>query len=91
MKISTTLRFSPYAWAKLLYLANAFDHEVGCMGISLPDSPMTIVDLVIVKQKSSVALTTFDEGAYADFVMAYCDPDGPHKLKPANCQRIWVH
>ena len=91
MPLSTTLKFSPYAWAKLLFWANAFDHEISGMGISHPADPMTVIDIVIIKQKSSVALTTFDPAAYADFVMEYCDPDGKYKYKPAQCQRIWVH
>lgn len=91
MQLSTTLSFTPYAWAKLLFWANAFDHEISGMGITAPDDPLMITDIAIIKQKSSVALTTFDPAAYADFVMEYCDPDGAKKMKPVNCQRIWVH
>lgn len=91
MPLSTTLVFSPYAWAKLLFWANAFDHEISGMGITHPDDPLLILDVAIVKQQSSTCLTTFDTDAYADFVLKYCDPDGPFKLKPANCQRIWIH
>ena len=32
-----TLRFSPYAWAKLLYLRDAGDTEIGGFAITSPD------------------------------------------------------
>jgi hypothetical protein len=39
----TVLRFSPYAWAKLVFMRDFTENEVGAFGISRPD------DLLLVK------------------------------------------
>jgi len=55
------LRFSPTAWAKLLYLRDLGETEVGGFGISAADDLLCIEDVELVRQVCtgvSVASTT---------------------------------
>lgn len=87
----TSLRFTPYAWAKLHFMRDAVSTEISGMGIAGTDDPLLITDIAIIRQQCSVAHTEFDPEDYADFVMDMCDPDGEYKLPPAHVMRVWIH
>ena len=55
------LRFSPYAWAKLLYLRNYGSTEVGGFGISNGDDLLLIDDIRLVWQRCSSVSVQFDD------------------------------
>lgn len=81
------LRFSPYAWAKLLYLRDIGDTEVGMYGITSTEDPMLITDVKLVKQECTsvtVELDTEDSGKFVERML----DDG---LAPWQCQNIWIH
>ena len=46
-----SLRFSPYAWGKLLYLRDRGETEIGGFGLSAADDPLLIHDILTVKQQ----------------------------------------
>jgi hypothetical protein len=81
------LRFSPTAWAKLLYLRDLGDTEVGGFGISAADDLLFVEDVQLVKQVCTGASVTFDDQAVADFFDRQVD------LGRVPCQfgRLWVH
>jgi len=81
------LRFSAYAWAKLEFWRKKAKTEVGCFGLSLETSPLTVFDVQIVKQKSSIAYTEFDDAAIAD----YFEDMVKLEYRPAEFARIWIH
>ena len=81
------LRFSPYAWAKLLYLRDAGNTEVGAFGIGMPDDPLAIIDVVTVKQKVSIATVEFDDESVADFFEDQVELG----RKPHHFARVWLH
>lgn len=56
-----TLLFTPYAWAKLEFMRDAGDTEVG--GLLLFDAPysMRVVDLLMCKQQCSSVTVEFDD------------------------------
>ena len=58
-----SLRFSPTAWAKLLYFRDKSDNEVGGFGITKVDDLLFVTDFVTVKQEVTTVicriLTTF--------------------------------
>ena len=56
-----TLRFSPTAWAKLLYFRDKTDNEVGGFGITEPDDLLFIRDFVTVKQEVTCVSVEFDD------------------------------
>ena len=61
------LRFSPTAWAKLIFVRDCTDNEVGAFGITGPDDLLLVEDIVIVKQTVSIVTVAFDDLAVADF------------------------
>ena len=52
------LRFSPYAWAKLIYLRDIGDTEVAGYATTATDDPLLITDFRLIKQECTIA--TFD-------------------------------
>src|SRR5262245_60333806 len=66
-KTSMTLRFSPYAWTKLLFLRDLGGTEVGGFGISAADDLSLIEDVLLVRQYSTAVNVRFDDGAVADY------------------------
>ena len=82
-----TLRFSPTAWAKLLFLRDAGDTEVGGFGISAADDPLLIEDVQLVRQVCDLASVSFDDDSVADFFDRQVDAG----VSMARCGRVWLH
>jgi hypothetical protein len=81
------LRFSPTAWAKLLYFRDKSENEVGGFGITAQDDLLFIQDLVTVKQKVTFASVQFEDEAVANFFEDQVD----YGRQPQQFARIWVH
>lgn len=82
-----TIRFSPYAWAKLLFLRDAGDTEIGGFGISRADDLLFVEDVRLVRQVCSEITVSFDDAAVADFFDEQIDAG----RRPEQFARIWVH
>ncbi len=81
------LRFTPTAWAKLLYLRDVGDTEVGGFGITVPDDLLLIEDIVLVQQRCTAVSVKFDDAAVADFFDEQVDAG--RQLE--SFARVWVH
>lgn len=81
------LRFSPTAWAKLLFLRDYGDTEVGGFGITAPTDLLLVQDLQLVKQTCSLVHVAFDDEAVANFFDDQVDTG----LRPEQFGRIWIH
>ena len=81
------LRFNPTAWAKLLFMRDAGETEVGGFGISAADDLLLVQDFQLVRQVCDVASVSFDDVSVADFFDRQVDAG----LKPCQVGRIWVH
>ena len=81
------LRFSPTAWAKLLYLRDRGDTEVGGFAISAAGDLLLVTDVQLVKQFCTAMSVKFDDPAVADFFDQQVDGG----LRPEQFARIWVH
>ncbi|WP_013630399.1 MPN domain-containing protein [Rubinisphaera brasiliensis] len=81
------LRFSPTAWAKLLYLRDYGPTEVGAFGISKPDDLLQIQDLQLIEQTCSWAHVEFSDEAVADFFDTQIDLG----RRPEHFGRVWIH
>jgi proteasome lid subunit RPN8/RPN11 len=81
------LRFSPTAWAKLLYFRDKSDNEVGGFGITEPDDLLTVVDFVTVKQEVTAVSVKFEDEAVADFFETQVDLG----RRPEQFARMWLH
>jgi proteasome lid subunit RPN8/RPN11 len=86
---STTpiLRFTPYAWAKLLFFRDAGPTEIGGFGITSCDNPSLVEDFVTVHQSVSAVTVAFDDEAVAN----YFDDQVALSRKPEEFARIWIH
>ena len=82
-----TLKFSPYAWSKLLYLRDLGETEVGGFGISSDEDLFLIDDFRLIKQCSTFATVKFDDEAVADFFDEQVDLG----RQPERCGRCWIH
>ena len=82
-----SLRLSPTAWAKLLFLRDLGDTEVGGFGISVADDLLYVEDVELVQQRCTVASMSFDDNAVAD----YFDRQVDAGRKPEQVGRMWVH
>jgi hypothetical protein len=84
---SPSLRFTPPAWAKLLYLRDRGPTEVGGFAIAVTDDPLLVTDLQLVDQHCTGVTVAFDDQAVADFF----DQQVDRGLRPMQFARIWVH
>ena len=80
-------RFTPTAWAKLLYFRDFGNTEVGGFGVTAKDNLLLVEDFVTVRQKVSMASVSFDDDAVADFFESQVDAG----RKPEQFARCWLH
>ena len=81
------LRFSPTAWAKLLFMRDVTDNEVGGFGITEADDLLFVTDFALVKQKVTAVSVSFDDESVADFFEDQVEAG----RKPEQFARIWLH
>ena len=82
-----TLRISPTAWAKLLYLRDAGDTEIGGFAISSHDDLLFVEDVELVVQQCTWSNVAFDDESVAE----YFDRQVEAGRRPEEFARIWVH
>jgi hypothetical protein len=82
-----SLRFSPTAWAKLLFLRDYGETEVGGFGITASDDLLLVEDVRLVKQVCSWSHVAFDDESVADFFDQQVDA-GRDVQRFA---RVWAH
>jgi len=81
------LKFSPYAWAKLLFLRDLGPTEVGGFGIAHSDNVLSITDIALVTQRCTEVTVEFDDESVADLFDEHVDLG----LRPEQFARIWIH
>jgi proteasome lid subunit RPN8/RPN11 len=81
------LRFCPTAWAKLLFLRDAGETEIGGFGITSPDDPLLVESIELIDQKTSTVHVEFLDTSVADFFDAQVDAG----RRPEQFARIWIH
>lgn len=82
-----SLRFTPTAWAKLLFLRDLGETEVGGFGISADDDLLLVEEFVLVPQVCSAMTVAFDDAAVADFFDQQVDLG----RTPEQVGRVWIH
>jgi hypothetical protein len=85
--VRPNLRFTPTAWAKLLFLRDYGETEVGGFGITAHDDLLLIEDIRLVKQACTWAYVAFEDIAVADFFDEQVDAG----RRPEQFARIWIH
>lgn len=86
-RTDVALRFSPTAWAKLVYFRDKSDNEIGGFGITDADDLLFVREFITVKQEVTCVSVKFDDSAVADFFDAQVDLG----RKPEQFARIWLH
>jgi proteasome lid subunit RPN8/RPN11 len=84
---TSTLRFSPTAWAKLVFLRDYGPTEVGGFGIAAADDLLYVEDVALVRQSCTGMSVAFDDDSVADFFDRQVDQG----RKIEQFARIWVH
>ena len=83
-----SLRFSPYAWAKLIFMRDCGKTEVGGYGICPADDLLYIEDIVFPEQSADSCFIELDEGALSKHMD---NMFVNHDYQPNQCARIWIH
>jgi hypothetical protein len=81
------LRFTPTAWAKLLFLRDEGETEIGGFGITAADDLLLVQNVALVGQTASWADVEFEDQSVADFFDAQVDAG----RQPQEFARIWIH
>ncbi|MCA9177985.1 MAG: Mov34/MPN/PAD-1 family protein [Planctomycetales bacterium] len=82
-----TLRFTPTAWAKLLFLRDYGDSEIGGFAICAADDLLLVEDVCLVAQCASRASVAFEDRSVADFFDRQVDLG----RRPEQFARVWAH
>ena len=82
-----SLRFSPTAWAKLLFMRDITDNEVGGFGITQAEDLLFVTDVVLVKQKVTCVSISFEDESVADFFEDQVEAG----RQPEQFARLWLH
>jgi proteasome lid subunit RPN8/RPN11 len=81
------MRFSPTAWAKLLFLRDRGSTEVGGFGITPAEDLLYVEDLQLIQQTCTAVSVAFDDTAVAEFFEEQVDAG----RRPEQFARIWIH
>ncbi|MCG8583722.1 MAG: hypothetical protein MI757_03325 [Pirellulales bacterium] len=82
-----SLRFTPTAWAKLLFLRDLGSTEVGGFGIASAEDSLLVEDFVLVRQTCTSVTVVFNDEAVADFFDTQVDAG----RAPESFFRVWCH
>ena len=69
----TTLRFTAYAWAKIIAMRDFGGTEIGGYGITETEDPLLVTDFRLVKQQCSSVTVEFDKEDSVKFVEEMTD------------------
>lgn len=83
----SVLRFSPTAWAKLLFFRDQGQTEIGGFGVTPAEDLLYVRDFMTIRQSATSASISFDDQAVADFFDRQVDAG----LQPVQFGRIWLH
>ena len=81
------LRFSPSAWAKLVFFRDHGDTEISGFGISDPEDLLCVIDFQTVQQETTVASISLDDQSIANLFDEQVDAG----RKPEQFFRLWLH
>ena len=82
-----SLRFTPTAWAKLLYFRDHGQTEIGGFAVTSPADLLLVEEFVSVRQTATALSVSFDDEAVADYFEAQIDAG----RRPEEFFRIWLH
>lgn len=87
MNEASSLRFTPYAWAKYAYLRDVGTTEIGGFGVAAAHDPLLIVDIALVEQECSSCTVELEGESIAELMERMAAAGVP----PERCTRVWLH
>jgi hypothetical protein len=87
LRCHTLLRFSPTAWAKLLFLRDAGQTEIGGFGIAPVDDLLFVENVRLVRQSCTWISAELDDESVADFFDEAVDAG----RQPEQFFRLFMH
>lgn len=84
---SPTLRFSPYAWAKLIWLRDRGQTEITGFGLGGEQDPLRIEDVILLTQVTTSASVEFEDDAIAEM----CDRARAAGIAVNRFRKISIH
>jgi len=81
------LRFTPTAWAKLLFFCHRGDTEIGGFGVTGSEDLLRIEAFETIEQVTTAVSVAFDDAAVADFFETQVDAG----RRPEQFARCWLH
>ena len=85
--MSKPVRFTPYCWAKLCFIRDIGNSEIGCFGMAETDDPLLLTDIHLPKQDCTTATVELDGQSLLDY-RADCRRNG---LSEKHSFRVWIH
>lgn len=85
--MSNPIRFTPYAWAKLCFIRDLGDTEIGCFGMAETDDPLLLTDIFLPEQECTMTTVELDGQSLLDY-RANCRLAG---LSEKHSFRVWIH
>lgn len=83
----TNLKFTPYAWAKLLWMRDYGPTEVAGYGVTETADPLLVTDFVLVKQECTIVTFDLDSEDSAEYMETMMDKG----LMPWQYANILIH
>jgi proteasome lid subunit RPN8/RPN11 len=83
----SVLRFTPYSWAKILYMRDIKNCEMGGYGVCETDDPLLITNFYLVKQEVSGATVELDKEDSSRFMEEMTDKG----FSPWQYAGNWIH
>jgi hypothetical protein len=81
------LRFSPTAWAKLLFLRDAGETEICGFGVAAPNDLLLVEDVRLVNQVCTAISAELDDASVAE----YFDEQVDRGWQPSHFARLFLH
>lgn len=81
------IKFTPYAWAKLLYMRDRGGTEVAGYGVTGTEDPLLVTDFVLVKQECTIVTFDLDAADSAEYMEKMMDKG----LMPWQYANILIH
>lgn len=82
-----TLKFTPYAWSKLLWMRDRGPTEVAGYGVTGTENPLLVTDFILIKQECTAVTFDLDPEDGVEYAEKMTDRGIP----PWACQNILIH
>lgn len=87
ISFGNALKFTPYAWSKLLYMRDRGPTEVAGYGVTETNDPLLVTDFILIKQECTIVTFDLDPEDATEYIEKMTNRGIP----PWACQNILIH